>query len=67
MITRVATRGATSRVRKFALFAAAAATVVLSVGLVRMFERPELEVTALGRELSLGEWIAAPAGGVPRT
>jgi transmembrane sensor len=62
---RVATRGATSRVRKFAFVAAAAATVVLSVGLLRMFERPGLEVRALGREVSLGEWIAAPAGGVP--
>lgn len=58
-------RRASSRAQKLGVWAAAAALVIAAVAAVREFERPELAVRANGREVLLGEWIAAPAGGVP--
>jgi transmembrane sensor len=58
-------RRPSSRAQKLGLWAAAAAVVLATVAAVRQLERPELAVRAHGREVLLGEWIAAPAGGVP--
>lgn len=65
VVSRVPLRRAGSRAQKLGLWAAAAALVTAAVLAVRAFERPELAVRAHGREVTLGEWIAAPAGGVP--
>jgi TolA-binding protein len=58
-------RRTSSRAQKLASWAAAAALVIAAVAAVRTFEQPDLAVRANGREVRLGEWIAAPAGGVP--
>lgn len=56
---------ASGRLHRVGLWAAAAAIVIAAVVAVRSFEQPDLAVRANGREVLLGEWIAAPAGGVP--
>jgi transmembrane sensor len=58
-------RRTSSRGQKLGMWAAAAAVSIAAVAAVRQLQQPELAVHAHGREVLLGEWIAAPAGGVP--
>lgn len=67
VMSRLPLRKLGTRARKLGAWAAAAALIAGAVVTLLAFERPGLAARAHGREIALGEWIAAPAGGVPLT